>query len=311
MNVSLSDEASTPVFSGNAGDSLHLRIELGDLHGAQPESLRYEVDWDLGVFGRSILSGPLFTPETAYGFEHLASDHVAGYFPFGFTQQAVQVLKRLEAAYSFMTEYANHTLSYRLHVYLPWDPGGSGWAGGDSIWLWMGGLLHWNPDDPVNIWEPCLFHELGHHMLSSISGSRNEALASVLAFEACDSIGDVNRARWNRIRECQGFLQHVEGTFPDTSPDYEYAMNRFLLHIYLPAVSGHSIHSAFFKDWIESRQALADFSEADAFVTLYSFHSQMNLADAFQAIGYTTTADTVHEGLNRLEKLLPSGIGRQ
>jgi hypothetical protein len=225
--------------------------------------------------------------------------------PLGVLSELLRHLLDLKRRTPSWLTNVSRTPQDRVNVYVPSYPeGGGGQASGDFIWIWMDGFLLWNPDDPVNIWEPCLFHELGHVMLPSIGGSRNEALASVLAFEACDSVGDVNKARWNRRRESQQFLQHVEGTFPDISPGYEYTMNRFLLHLYLPGVLGRSIHSAFFKDWIESRRALADFSEADAFVTLYSFHSQMNLADAFGAIGYTTTPETVYAGLNRLEKVL-------
>jgi hypothetical protein len=318
VKVRLLDERSSPVFSTDwhhNGDALHLRVAPP---AVVPEALRYEVEWDLGVFGNNRLAGPLLAADTSYGFEHLASDHFDGHFPFGFTEQGNRVLTRLEAAYSFMVECTGHASPEWVNVYIPSDPAGAGQSGGNSIWVWMEGFLWWNPDDPVNNWDAVLLHELGHQMEAyfywngtAITGTRNEALASVLAADALDSIGDVNKALSYRRAECQWFLQHVEGVFPDTSPNYELLINRFLLHIYLPRVFGQSIHSAFFHDWIDCRRALADSSEADAFVTLYSFHSQMNLADAFQAIGYTTTADRVYESLDRLEKLLPSGVGRQ
>jgi len=311
VKIRLLDEASAPIYSTDwehSSDWLHLRIPLLQV---PVERLHYVVDWDLGMFGSNTLSGPLLVPGTSYGFQHIGSAHFDGYFPFGFTQRAVQVLERLEAAYSFMAECTSHTPSYRLNVYVPSDPTSAGVAGGDSIWIWMDGFLWWNPDDPVNNWEAMLLHELGHQMEAfsyhngvPITGTRNEALASVLAAEALDSTGDANKAQSYRRGECQWFLQHVEGVFPDTSPYYELLINRFLLHIYLPKLFGHSVHSRFFRDWIDGWRALADFSEADAFVTLYSFHCRTNLADAFQAIGYATTADKVYEGINRLEQVL-------
>lgn len=310
VRIRLLDETSAPVYSTDwqhTSDWLHLRIPLPVV---SLESLRYEVEWNLGMFGRKALSGLLFTAETSYGFEHLVSNHFDGYFPFGFTRCAGQVLERLEAAYSFMAGCTSHTPSYRLNVYVPSDPTSAGVAGGNSIWIWMDGFLWWNPNDPVNNWESFLLHELGHQMEAfsyyngvPISGTRNEVLASVLAAEALDSIGDVNKAQSYRRGECQWFLQHVEGTFPDTSPYYELLINRFLLHIYLPSVFGRSVHSDFFRDWTDTRRVLMDFSEADAFVTLYSFHCRSNLADAFQAIGYKTTPEKVYEGLTRLERL--------
>jgi hypothetical protein len=318
VGIHLFDEVSTPASSTScySYDALRLRIPLPQ---APLESLRYEVDWDLGVFGSKTLSGPLFTPETAYGFDHLVSIHFDGYFPFGYGEQGSQVLARLEGAYAFMADYVGCAPQDQVNIYVPLYPdGGVGQSSGNDVFIWMDGFLCWNPGDPVNSWEGILFHELGHHMeviyscnSAPINGSRNEALASVLSAQSLDSLGDAGKASLLRTRECQWFLQHVEGTFPDSSPDYELFINRFLLHIYLPKVFGQNIHSSFFKDWIESWRALADFSEADAFVTLYSLHCRKNLADAFRAIGYTTTADRVYEGLNRLENLLPVGIGGQ
>lgn len=327
ISVNLSDEAGDTFYSENwvhKGDSLALRVQK-----AYPvaDALFYKVSWNLGVFGEFHLGGKLLSDDTKYGWAQIHTAEFDGYFPFGYEAQGKQALDRLESAYAFMTDYVGHPFPTKLRVCTPGAAATAGGAGGDCIWMWLDGFLWYNPSDQCNNWEACLFHELGHHMESftaasgaPLSGMRNEALASLLAFEALTALSGEAQTGPYKAAGLQWFStahaenhwlpKHLCGEFPPGSPNYDVFMIRFPLMVYLPKFYGVDVHRRFFRNWVNCRKLLKDFTEEEAFVTTYSFLCSRNLANLFQVIGYKVPPGRVYDALRVLELNGYSEVGR-
>jgi len=307
ISIQFYDEERRLAFADNwvhDSDWLHMRVESTFAIG---DRLNYDIQWDLGVYGSARLQGKLISDKTRYGWEEVHSEHFDGYFPLGFAQRGSRVLQRLESAYRLMADVVGHELTRRLHVAVPINPGATGQASGDWIYVWPDSFVWWEPGERANNFESTLYHELGHHMEAftfdqgaPVTGSRNEAMASYLSFTALGHLEGSEVTQFRMADECQYFLRFLCGSLPRTSPNWEGLVNRFVIHLYLPRQYGTDIHRRFFHNWVDCRRTLKDFTEEQAFVTTYSFLAGKNLAGLFHFIGYDVTPQVVYKGLERL-----------
>jgi hypothetical protein len=316
IDLSLVDEAGLAVFAGPWVHSNDLHFRVSQPRGVA-EKLTYRLNWNLGRFGQFNLKGKLLSTDTQYPWTNVNSQNFEGYFPRGAGVKGAQVIRRLESAYTLMSDYIGSPKSKKLKVYTPVHPPSAGYAGGREIGIWNDGFRWWNRDDQVNVWEACLFHELGHHVIeyaarqaAPFTGMRNEVFASLLAHEALNDFtsrqGIVPRhlahTMWTQAAQIENQMlpRHACGNLAKGSSDFDAYMIRFLIETYLPKQYGRDVNRRFFRNWVACKKLLGAYTEEEAFVVTYSFLCQRNLAGLFRYIGYEITSERVAEGLRLL-----------
>ena len=306
MVVRLLDPSGEVVFSKDwrhEADVLQMRTDKP--FGAAGET--YDVAWDLGVFGNHKLSGKLICDETRYGWGEAHTDHMDMQYPLNYRDKATEAITRLETAFNHLSDFTGQRDRRKIKVYIPACPTSAGVAGGDSIWAWLDGFIAWSPEGSMHIWEPVLYHELGHLMeeyaakaRAPLTGWRNETMATVLGFEALRKVSGETTARYHKAVEWRWFGQLIYGKLSRSSEDFQNVAPRFVMHSYLPVQYGDDIHRRFFRNWVAIRSVLRDYTEDQAFVTAYSALAARNLAPVFRFVGYDVTTDDVNNGLQLL-----------
>jgi hypothetical protein len=129
---------------------------------------------------------------------------------------------------------------------------------------------------------------------AALSGARNEAFASLLAFEALGTINGGAACQFEKARECGSFLTDLGRAQP---VDLRDGGTRFLVQLYLPRMYGADINRRFLHEWPRLRALWRRLSEEQAFAASYSLICGRNLGDAFQLIGYNVTPALIDHAL--------------
>ena len=270
------------------------------------DSPQYQIDLNLGpAYGRFNLTGTLLSPETAYGWEITSSTHFDLHTPYGFPTQTGALSAELEAAYEHLSDYLGEELSGRIAVYIePW-PTSAGWGGTNVMQAWFGGFRWHHPQWPAGIFEPVVWHELGHVFQFTPPLFHGvgcpwfcEPWATYLGAEVIEALQGEPLAGWHRSNHVD-FFKYIDG-----GEASEVERMQFIL-FYLRNQYGKEIHRNFVHLWAEptapayKNQLLdAGFTTREAVFTLYSCLTHENMAWLFQLGGFEVTEARVAQGFS-------------
>ncbi|MBC7233808.1 MAG: PKD domain-containing protein [Chloroflexi bacterium] len=275
-------------------------------HGyTQADSPQYQISLDLGPpYGRFNLTGTLLSPETAYGWEVTRSTHFDLHTPYGFPTQTAALLTELESAYEHLSNYLGEQLSGKITVYIePW-PTSAGWGGTNVMQAWFGGFRWHHPQWPAGIFEPVVWHELGHVFQFTPPLFHGiecpwfcEPWATYLGCEVIEALQGEQLAEWHRSNHID-FFKYIDG-----GEASEAGRMQFIL-FYLRKVFGRNIHSEFVHWWadgsyppVKTTLRGAGFSDRQIVTILYSYLSGQNLGWLFRLGGVTITDQQIEQGL--------------
>lgn len=305
---------SIPITLTRQGDVLYTdtltglggRIEQGY---AQANSPQYLIDLNLGpLYGRWDLTGTLLSAETAYGWQITNTAHFTLHTPYGFPAQKAALATELEAAYTHLSTYLGEDLLGNINVYIePW-PSSAGWGGTNVMQAWLGGFSWHHPQWPAGIFEPVLWHELGHvfqftpPLLYAVECAWFcEPFATYLGAEVIEALQGRPLAEWHLCNHVD-FFRYLEG-----GQASEVERMQFILYD-LRRVFGRDIHREFVHWWADSsyppaRQALtgAGFGVREIVAVLYSHLANQNLGWLFRMGGVTASDQRIAEGLAIVE----------